>query len=383
MPLSTPSLIAQPRGWGDDGSCLDRPPEKRPPPTGTFGPDAKLRGPHHSRRSSRRPAVPLIWSFVTHPVPNNPNTPRPSSTALDWLRLARPADWIKNLLVFAALVFSGNLTNPRDIALSSITFAGFCLLASGFYCINDAIDAPRDRLHPLKRHRAVADGRISRISATLVGCLLATLGVLVCLYVTVPCGILAGAYAALQLLYNAKLKRVLTVDVVALTLGFVLRATAGAAAINVPVSIWLVLCVFFLCLFLGFAKRLADVVSATREGRGDWTHPAGYRDNIELHWLLGVSATMTLVSYVTYTLSPHATRLFAGRAIGLALLSPLLFIVMHRLYRQSALGLTDRPLDAISRDRAVLASLVLYAAGVVLTLYYPPLAGLLDRLFLH
>ena len=147
----------------------------------------------------------------------------------------------------------------------------------------------------------------------------------------VPLGVVLAAYAVLQASYNARLKRVILVDVIALATGFCLRAIAGGAAIEVPISIWLLLCVFFLPLFLGFVKRLCDLASARREatergedadGPGAWRSPAGYDDRLELNWLLAVSAVLTVTTYLMYALSAHARSLFGEKAVGFGLLVP-------------------------------------------------------------
>ncbi len=301
-----------------------------------------------------------------------------------YLLLMRPMDWSKNVLVLAALVFSGNLLHGDKWLAAMLTFSAFSLLASGFYAFNDALDAPSDRRHPMKRHRPVAAGLIPPRRAMAFGIGLILAGVAMGTFVNLLTGAICAAYIVLQVMYNVRLKRVMMVDVVTLSLGFVLRAAAGAAAIAVPLSIWLVMCVFFLCLYLGFAKRLADLTSARRDEAAEgWEPAADYDRSPELTWLLGISATLAIATYLMYTLSPHAAEQFGPRAMGLALLTPLVVIAIYRFYRRALLGRSDRPVDALFEDPGVRLASILFALGTVASLYLPHAGEWLDRLFLR
>lgn len=297
------------------------------------------------------------------------------------LKLIRPGDWAKSLFVLPPLVFSQKVTDPDAVVRAAAAFLAFCLVSSGVYAINDVLDAESDRRHPIKRRRPVASGAVPPKVAVAVGIALAATGVGAgALLSPVVAGVLAS-YLVLQALYNLRLKRVMLVDVVALALGFALRAVAGAAAIGVRISVWMLLGVFFLCMYLGFIKRLCDLASAERNGDDRWKSPAGYDDRAELGWLLGVTAALAIVTYLMYTLSEHAQALFGPRAIGFALLTPLVLIAVHRFYRRAVVGASDSPFDVLRRDRALLAAVVCFAAGTLVILYVPMAGDLLDRLF--
>ena len=188
-------------------------------------------------------------------------------------------------------------------------------------------------------------------------------------------------YGVLQLFYNLKLKRIPVVDVTTIATGFALRAAAGAVAIDVRISVWLVLCVFFLCLYLGFIKRMCDLVSAER-AQSAWKPSADYRGRDELQWLLGISAVMTVLMYLSYTLSDHAQSLFGPRATGLALLAPLVLIAIHRFWRRANEGSSDSPLDALRSDAVVLSAILLFVALLGVVLFVPQAATALDGVFL-
>jgi len=303
------------------------------------------------------------------------------------IRLLRPGDWVKNVFVLPALVFSlpgaldrGEPVGPQ-IGHTLLAFIAFCLLASGFYAMNDVLDVTSDRKHPVKRLRPVASGAVPAGRAVLLGAglIVAALGVGFVVNLALLMTLLA--YAAIQVAYNLGLKRVMLVDVVVLATGFALRSAAGAVAIDVQISVWLLLCVFFLCLYLGFIKRLCDLASAAASGNTEWHSPAGYDDRSEINWLLGVSAVLAIVTYLMYALSPHAQALFASRAIGFALLSPLVMIAIHRFFRRASRGSSDSPLAALREDRTVLVTVLLFSVGVIVTLYVPAVQVALDRVF--
>ncbi|MCE2884467.1 MAG: UbiA prenyltransferase family protein [Planctomycetaceae bacterium] len=305
------------------------------------------------------------------------------------LKLARPGDWTKNSFVLLAFIFwaaNAVRTQGGDVVLDKavdamLAFAAFCLVASGFYCVNDALDAEKDRGHPVKCRRPVASGAISPGAAIATGIVFVAGSFALASAVSAALAGAVGVYAVLQLLYNGGLKRVAFVDVATIATGFGLRAAAGAIAIAVPISVWLVLCVFFLCLYLGFIKRMCDLVSAERAGSA-WKSPAGYRGREELQWLLGLSAVMTVSMYLSYALSEHAWSLFGPRAIGLALLAPFVLVAIHRFWRRANEGSSDSPLDALRSDRVVLVSILCFVALLGVVLFAPGAGGLLESVFL-
>ncbi len=310
-----------------------------------------------------------------------------------WIRLARPGDWTKNTFVLIAILFWAPsqlpIEGPDEVASmlgklldTGLAFAAFCLAASGYYMVNDALDAASDRLHPVKRLRPVASGAIAARSAAIAGLLLLGVGIALAFVANTGAGTCLVAYALLQALYNLKLKRVIFVDVTTLALGFSLRAACGALAIETQISPWLIACVFSLTLYLGFIKRLCDLTSARKAGATEWKSRAGYDNPFELNWLLGISGTLTVLMYLMYALSFHAQQLFGVRAVGFAMLTPLVLIVVHRFFRRANEALSDSPLAALTEDRSVAVALGLFIIGVVVTLYVPQVAALLGDLFL-
>jgi len=307
-----------------------------------------------------------------------------------WIRLLRPADWVKNVFVLVPIVFwlpgAGRGSDPAVVQAKSVAelfaFVAFCLAASSWYCINDALDAADDRLHPIKRRRPVASGQVSALTAVVLGLTVGGAAIGVAAAVSAALVWAVVAYLALQALYNIGLKRLIFVDAATIATGFSMRAVAGALAIEVPVSIWLLLCVFFLTLYLAFIKRMCDLSSSRRAGSTDWRPRAGYADAGELNWLLSISAGLTVLMFLMYTLSGHAQGLFGVRAFGLAMLTPLVLIVVHRFYHRAMQGLSDSPLEALRTDRVVLVSVVLFGVGVWLSLYAKGIDDALRRALL-
>ena len=301
----------------------------------------------------------------------------------------RPGDWTKNSFVLLAFIFwaaNAVRTEGTDEVVSRgldalRAFAAFSLAASGFYAINDAIDAEKDRQHPVKSRRPVASGAVSRGFAVGLGVVLEACALALAATLSKELVAAVALYGVLQLFYNLKLKRIPVVDVTTIATGFALRAAAGAVAIDVRISVWLVLCVFFLCLYLGFIKRMCDLVSAER-AQSAWKPSADYRGRDELQWLLGISAVMTVLMYLSYALSDHAQTLFGPRATGLALLTPLVLIAIHRFWRRANEGSSDSPLDALRSDAVVLSAILLFVALLGVVLFVPQAATALDGVFL-
>lgn len=216
----------------------------------------------------------------------------------------RPGQWLKNAVIFAALVFSQNLGDPGLALNSLLAFALFCLLSSSVYLVNDIADRERDRAHPLKRARPIAAGRLKAGTAGLAAAVLGG-GALAGAWLLAPgFGAVAAAYAALMAAYSLFLRRVVIADVFAIAAGFVLRAAAGAEAIGVPISDWLLVCVVMLALFLALAKRRQELAAAG--GAEDGSRPVlGQYSERLLDQMMAVAASGAVVCYSLYTLWPE------------------------------------------------------------------------------
>ncbi len=186
----------------------------------------------------------------------------------DLVALARPRQWVKNAVCFAALVFAGRLDHATAVALASVTFIAFCFASSAVYVLNDVIDRAEDRAHPVKRRRAVAAGRVGPGTALVESALLAAAAVGVSLALVPRARAVVATYLVLQVAYSFVLKRVAIVDVMAIAVGFVLRVQAGIEVIGSPQSAWILLTMFFVALLLGIGKRRSELAQLPDEAYG-------------------------------------------------------------------------------------------------------------------
>lgn len=231
----------------------------------------------------------------------------------DILRLIRPKQWIKNMFVFIPMFFAGELFDLHSLYLCAVTFLAYSLMASSIYCYNDIVDADADRRHHVKCHRPVASGAVSvRLAYTLMA-FLAVLSVAVVLLLPpeVMANVLAVVlfYYLLNLSYCSKLKQYAIVDVCIVAFGFVLRILAGGFACEVTPSNWLVIMTFLLTLFMSFAKRRDDVLRMNETGEPPRKNTVRYNLTF-INQAITITASVTLVCYIMYTVSPEVTERF-------------------------------------------------------------------------
>src|SRR5213592_4679120 len=194
-------------------------------------------------------------------VAESPPAPAARSTPIALLVAMRPPEWIKNLLVFAGLLFSGKLDQGAQVVDATLTFAAFCAISSAGYLLNDLHDAPFDRRHPEKRHRPIASGALSVRVAGPAAAALAAIGLIVALVGVSPevAGFVA-LYGVTTAAYSLVIKRLVILDVMTIASLFILRVVAGAVAVEAHASEWLLLCTGMLALFLGFTKRRQEAM---------------------------------------------------------------------------------------------------------------------------
>ena len=280
--------------------------------------------------------------------------------ASDLLALARPRQWYKNLLLFVGLVFSLHLFDV-GLALRALAgFAVFCALASGIYAFNDVLDAAEDRLHPRKRARPVASGRIPGPVAVAFGGALLSGGLAVAWSLGLGFFVVGLAYVLLQLGYLLSFKHQVFLDLFSISSGLVLRAIAGVVLIGVALSPWLILCTFFLALFLGLGKRrnelsvLGDGAALHRRNLGDYT-PA------LLDQATTVITSALVVSYSLYAFFHENKLMMATIPFALYGLFRYMFLVSER-------GMGGEP-EAVFKDVPSLVNMALWGLVVVAILY--------------
>ena len=289
-------------------------------------------------------------------------------TLLNLVRLARPSHWLKNVFVFAALIFAKRVLDPDAWAAALKAFAAFCLASSAVYAFNDVLDRKEDAAHPVKRRRPVASGRLSAGTALGFSVGLAAAAVCLSLLVRQPFPALLGAYLVLMAAYAVALKRVAILDVLVIASGFVIRALAGGEAVGVDVSHWLLLCTLTLSLFLGFAKRESERVAlgedAVRTRAVQWR----VYTQRSLEHMMTVSAALTIVTYMLYTVSPRTVEKVVGNHWMFITVLPVVYAVF-RFHSRAITGEIAGPVEMVRRDAAFVAALVVWVVMAAAVLF--------------
>ena len=281
----------------------------------------------------------------------------------------RPDQWTKNLIVFAALIFARQLLDPAALAHASAAFLIFCALSGAVYLVNDVSDREADRQHPQKSRRPIASGALSpAVALAWAGGLSA--GALAAAFALQPMfAVSAAAYLALFAWYTHSLKHVVIVDVMAIAIGFVLRAVAGGLVIGVPISDWLLVCTILLALFLGLAKRRHEITLLSDGAAGHRRILEEY-DPYLLDQMIAVVAAATLVAYIIYCTSPETHARFGTSLLVLTTPFPIygIFRYLYLVHRKQGGG---SPSDMLVRDRPLLSCVALWGLAVVLIIYRP------------
>ena len=275
----------------------------------------------------------------------------------------RPKQWIKNALVVAAAGAAGALGHDDVPARVALATAAFCLLASGIYAVNDVLDAPEDRRHPVNRHRPVAAGTLDPIAATALGLWLMLAGLILCAVIAPLLALVGAAYLGVTISYSLFWRRVLVLDIVAIAGGFVLRAVAGGVSAPVTLSRWFLLVVVCGAVFVAAAKRYAELRRAGRDRLARRRVLHTYSPRL-LELILAASAALALLAYCVWAFQLPAVRGIPWRPLTIAPFAACLL-------RYGALvraGAGEAPEDVLLADRplqlAGLAWLMLFALEV-------------------
>lgn len=288
------------------------------------------------------------------------------------LKLIRPHQWLKNVFVMIPMFFGGSLLDPSDIRASVVTFFAFSFIASSVYCFNDIIDVEADRRHPVKCKRPIASGSISVRSAWALMALMFLLSVgTVCLLDTyshvINVGLVILIYYILNILYCSKLKQYAIVDVCIIAFGFVLRVLAGGFATDISLSKWLVLMTFLLTLFLSFAKRRDDVLRMNETGEPPRKNTIRYNLTF-INQAITITASVTLVCYIMYTVSPEVVNRFHSDLLYLTSV-----FVLLGLLRYIQITVVDKrsgdPTKMMLRDRFTQCVVLLWALTFLVLIY--------------
>ena len=278
----------------------------------------------------------------------------------------RPSHWVKNVFVLAPLVFAQKLNDP--VALGrALALACFCAASSAVYLFNDIRDRNEDRNHPLKRSRPIASGALPVPVAGVVAVILAAEALLGAYALNVRELAVVATYLLLNLLYSTSLKHVVILDVMIVSLGFVLRVLGGGMAIDVDVSAWILLCTIFVALFLAFSKRRHEIVLLTEEATGQRPVLSHYSPAF-LDQMINVVTASTVVAYALYSVAPETVEKFHTQALVYTV-PFVLFGVFRYLYLIYQTSSPTNPTEAVLRDAPFLVNIALWAVAVLWIVY--------------
>ena len=322
----------------------------------------------------------------THSDDNYPELiPVQSSILNPWIKLLRPHQWTKNLFCVAGLLFGGRLLEPQSILLSGLTVIFFSIMASAIYIFNDIQDRKRDRLHPKKKYRPIASGQVSIKMGLAIAVSLAILSILGGNLLGIPTLICILLYAINNIFYSLKLKNLPLFDVNCIAFGFVLRLLAGIYALGDMPTAWIVLCTFFLTLFLGFSKRRSELLALLhrdshqnslnsepsylnlfyQRGRKNKQRPVLSEYTLPyLDSLLNSTATMTIMCYALFTIT-------SGKNPSLVITVPIVYYaVMHYKWLVTVLAEGEEPSRILIQDNTIKLSLFLWLTSYLAILYF-------------
>ena len=294
-----------------------------------------------------------------------------SKYLLPVIRIVRPRQWVKNFFVFIPLFFGGQMSNTALLLDALTTFIAFSLAASSIYCLNDIVDVEADRQHQFKCHRPIASGQVSVSAAYALMAIMLILSMTVCPMLkgrSMAVGAVVLGYWIMNIAYCVWLKNFAIIDVCLIAFGFVLRILAGGLATGIEPSNWLVLMTFLLTLFLSFAKRRDDVLRMEATGKPPRKNTIRYNLTF-INQAITISASITLVCYIMYTVSPEVTARFNSHYIYLTTI-----FVLVGLLRYIQIAVVDKqsgdPTKVILRDRFTQLVVLAWMVSFLFIIYY-------------
>lgn len=283
------------------------------------------------------------------------------------LESMRPRQWTKNFFVFAAVVFGRRLNDESAVVWTLGAFIIFCFLSSSVYLLNDVVDAEKDREHPTKRHRPIASGRLPIAIALPFSMLLAAGSSALSLALNREFTLFAASYLALNLLYSFRLKNIVILDCIVVAIFFVLRAAAGAAAINVAISHWLIICTFLIALFIALSKRRHELVLLENNAAAHRESLTEYSPYL-LDQMIGVVTASTLMAYILYTVDERTVMEFGSTHL-MYTVPFVTFGILRYLYLIHQKGQGGDPDRIVVSDRPFVINMLLWMAVVALAVY--------------
>ena len=307
---------------------------------------------------------PTVSAEGAAPGMDEPVVPRRSPLRAA-IKTGRPQEWIKNLFVFAGLLFSGKFDQSHAVFEAVLTFVSFCLISSAGYYLNDLLDVELDRKHPKKRFRPLAAGELSETAAKTIAPGLAAIAIAIAFAaVNWEVGLMVLGYGIAQVAYSLGLKGVVIIDVMTLAGLFILRVAAGASAVDAHASEWLLLCTGMIAMFLGFTKRRQEAVSELHQGTS--SRPVLEHYSLPfLDQMVSLVTTGTVISYAIYTVDSP----LIGSEMMLTI-PPVIYGIFRYLYLVYQKDEGSTPEEVLFRDRPLLVCIVLWAITSASLLFF-------------
>lgn len=286
------------------------------------------------------------------------------------IRAMRPKQWTKNSLIYAGVVFDGQLLNLDAFARTTVSFFLLCFVASSIYLINDIVDIDRDRRHPVKRHRPLPSGQLSVSTALAAAVIIPTLSMIAAMTYSPQFTIVLLVYFVLHVMYSFWLKNIVIIDVMTITTGFVLRVAAGVVVVQVQnFSPWLYACTALLALFLAIGKRRQELILL--EQRAESVRSTYRVYNLPLlDDMLRIVTTSTFLAYLLYTIEAPTIKV-ADTNIALITVPFVLYALFRYLFLIHVRGEGGAPDEVLLRDTPLLTSIILWGLTFILILYLP------------
>lgn len=279
----------------------------------------------------------------------------------------RIQQWVKNLFIFAALIFSGHLFKLYDLWLTAAGFIVLSFASSAVYLFNDVVDSEKDKLHPEKSHRPIPSGKLQPSAAISVFFFFTALSLIFAYLINPYFGMIVLIYILTNIAYSFWLKRLVIIDVMTISFGFVLRVVAGAIIIDVPTSEWLIICTILLSLFLGFSKRRSELVLLETTANTHRSVLTQYSPRF-LDQMIGIVTASTVMSYALYTISEETVLKFGTKYLIYTVPFVLygIFRYLYLVHKKQEGGnpahtiLTDPPLIINVLFWALVSSIIIY-----------------------
>ncbi|HMS64184.1 MAG TPA: decaprenyl-phosphate phosphoribosyltransferase [Ignavibacteria bacterium] len=287
---------------------------------------------------------------------------------LRFIELIRPKQWIKNLFVFAPILFAGKLMDLPLLLTNILAFIAFCCVSSSVYVLNDIVDVESDSVHKKKRYRPIAAGYVTVSQAKTLFIFLLILTFAISIQLPILFLLTVIAYLLNNLLYSFKIKNVVLLDVFSITFGFILRVVAGAVAIEVSISSWMIITTIFISLFLGISKRRAELSGPNQENLEKQRKVLGDYDVVFVDQLNTIAATGTIISYALYTVSEKAISSF--HSDKLIYTTPfVLYGIFRYMYLLHQKNLGESPTQIVTKDIPIIINSLLWLITCALIIY--------------